>query len=344
MPEVPLAHFGFGTALLILPSNATFQEDKTNMKFFPRMVLVLFLSAWPLTYAGAQQLDCQPCNNHYGRVQIGTSVQRLIQLTNVGTKSLRIRAKSVAGAAFAIGNFPLPVDVGVGKSIKMPIIFTPTVAGKNTGTITLTTTGKNPQFVINVSGVGVASAQAHLTVNPSSLDFGSVTVGSNASLAITLSATGAAVTVSAIQCNSSEYTLPGLTLPLTVAVGQNVQVMVQFTPNAPGTASGTLTLLSNADNSPGTVSLTGVGVAAGSHSADLTWDASKDPVIGYNVYRGNTKGGPYSKINGVLDASTSYTDSTVKGGATYYYVATAVNADNQESGHSNEVSVTIPSP
>lgn len=314
------------------------------MKFFPRMALVLFLSAWAVTYAGAQQLDCQPCNNHFGRVQIGSQVQRLIQLTNVGTKSLRIRAKSVVGAAFTFGNFPLPVDIGAGKSIKMPIIFTPTVAGVNTGTITLTNTGKNPQFVVNVSGVGVAGVQPHLGVNPSSLDFGSVTVGSSSSLAITLSATGAPVTVSAIQSNSSEFTLPGLALPLTVAVGQNVQVTVQFTPNAPGTASGTLTLSSNADNSPGTVPLTGVGVAAGSHSADLTWDPSRDPVIGYNVYRGGTKGGPYAQINGVLDASTNYTDSMVKGGATYFYVATAVNANNQESGRSNEVQVVIPSP
>jgi fibronectin type 3 domain-containing protein len=46
----------------------------------------------------------------------------------------------------------------------------------------------------------------------------------------------------------------------------------------------------------------------------------------------------------VLDASTSYTDNNVNAGATYYYVVTAVNADDQESGPSNEVKVKIPSP
>jgi fibronectin type 3 domain-containing protein len=133
-------------------------------------------------------------------------------------------------------------------------------------------------------------------------------------------------------------------LPKTIASGQHVSITVRFTPNASGSASGKLTLTSNADNSPNTVSLGGVGVSAGSHSADLSWNPSHDPVIGYNVYRGGTKGGPYKKTNSVLEASTNYTDSTVAAGATYYYVVTAVDADSLESAYSNEVKVVIPTP
>jgi len=314
------------------------------MPNLPRLAIAFLALVLPVSAAWAQRLDCQPCNDHYGQVKIGTSVQRVIQLTNVGTKSLRIRAKAITGKSFTFGNFPLPVNIGVGQSIKMPIIFAPTVTGKNTGIITLTSNAQNSPFAIDVYGVGVIGGTAHLTITPSSLDFGGVTVGSRADLTLTLSATGARVTISAAQSDSSEFTLPDLTLPLTVAVGRNVLVTVRFTPSISGTASGTLTLTSNADNSPSTVSMTGVGVAAGSHSADLTWDASKDIVIGYNVYRGGKQGGPYTQINGILDALTSYTDSTVKSGATYYYVATAVNAELQESAPSNEVKVVIPTP
>src|SRR5258708_7629567 len=314
------------------------------MRFFSRMALALLLLAWPLSRAAAQQLDCQPCNNHYGRVTIGTAVQRLVQLTNVGTKPLRIRAKSITGSSFSFGNFPLPVTLGAGKSVKMPILFAPTVAGKNEGVVTITSNALNPQFVITVQGVGVLAATAHLTVTPASLDFGSVTLGSSASLVIALSATGAPVTITAAQSNSSEFTLSGITLPVTVAVGQSVPVTVQFAPNASGTATAQLTVTSNADDSPTNVPVTGIGVVAQGHSADLTWDESKDIVIGYNVYRGGTKGGPYNQINGLLDATTAYTDSTVKSGTTYYYVATAVNAEGQESAPSNEVRVVIPYP
>jgi fibronectin type 3 domain-containing protein len=67
-------------------------------------------------------------------------------------------------------------------------------------------------------------------------------------------------------------------------------------------------------------------------------------VTGYNVYRGSSTGGPYSKINSVLDATTSYTDSTVAAGSTYFYVTTAVDGTGVESGHSNEVKAVVPTP
>jgi ASPM-SPD-2-Hydin domain-containing protein len=236
------------------------------------------------------------------------------------------------------------VNLGAGKSISLPATFKPKVAGKSTGTITVSATGKITKLLIDLSGVGFTESQAHLSVTPASLNFGNVNVGSNASLALTLSASGATVTVSAIRSDNSEFTLPGLNLPLTIAVGQNVPVTVKFTPTLAGTSSGTLTLVSNADNSPVSVPVTGAGIAGGPHSADLTWNASNDPVIGYNVYRGGTKGGPYSQINGVLDSSLDYTDSTVKGGAIYYYVVKAVDSNNVESPPSNEVKVSIPSP
>ena len=62
-------------------------------------------------------------------------------------------------------------------------------------------------------------------------------------------------------------------------------------------------------------------------------------IVGYNVYRGSQSGGPYTKINTVLQASTN-----VSGGQTYYYVTTAVDANSVESAHSNEAQAVIPFP
>jgi len=56
-------------------------------------------------------------------------------------------------------------------------------------------------------------------------------------------------------------------------------------------------------------------------------------------------GGPYTKINSALDATTTFTDAgTVQAGNTYYWVVTALNSSNLESAHSGEVSATIPTP
>jgi len=238
----------------------------------------------------------------------------------------------------------LPVTLQPGQGTQMAVNFTPSTLGKITGRITLVSNGTNSRLFIGVSGTGVNPTGANLAVSPSSLNFGSVTMGFSASLQLTLSPSNGPVTISSAQVNSSEFTLPGFVLPKTIAAGQSAAATIVFTPNASGTASANLTLTSDAANSPNMVPLTGVGVSAKAHSTDLSWNPSIDVVIGYNVYRGGTKGGPYAKINSVLDASTNYTDSTVSAGATYYYVVTDVNASNMESGYSNEVMVIIPSP
>ena len=84
-------------------------------------------------------------------------------------------------------------------------------------------------------------------------------------------------------------------------------------------------------------------LAAG-HTVDLSWDASNSQdVVGYNVYRGPSSSGPYTKINATLDPLTNYADSTVQGGQTYFYVTTAVDSLGKESDYSNQTKAVIPS-
>jgi len=68
---------------------------------------------------------------------------------------------------------------------------------------------------------------------------------------------------------------------------------------------------------------------------DLTWDASAGADT-YTVYRGT--GGNYNPVASGL-SDTSYSDSAVTNGTTYYYYVTAVNT-NGESEASNQVSAT----
>jgi len=78
------------------------------------------------------------------------------------------------------------------------------------------------------------------------------------------------------------------------------------------------------------------------HSVALSWHASSSAVSGYNVYRANTNGGPYSKINSGLITVASYTDTSVSGGTTYYYVSTSVDSAGIESAYSNQATAAIP--
>jgi len=74
----------------------------------------------------------------------------------------------------------------------------------------------------------------------------------------------------------------------------------------------------------------------------LTWTASTSTTVaGYNVYRGTTQGGPYTKVNAAIVAAAAFTDVSVAPGTTYY-VVTAVDSGNLESVFSNEASAVVP--
>lgn len=88
-------------------------------------------------------------------------------------------------------------------------------------------------------------------------------------------------------------------------------------------------------------------ITYGTHAATLSWTASTSPNISYyNVYRGTASGGPYSKIGSTTanSGTTTYKDTVVQAGQTYYYVGTAVDSSGNESGYSNQATAAIPTP
>jgi Ca-dependent carbohydrate-binding module xylan-binding len=87
------------------------------------------------------------------------------------------------------------------------------------------------------------------------------------------------------------------------------------------------------------------------HSIALTWNPSPTAgVISYNIYRG-TVSGTYTKL--ANSVALTYTDTTVQGGATYFYAVTAVASACPpvvtpttppcgESAYSNQASASVP--
>lgn len=82
---------------------------------------------------------------------------------------------------------------------------------------------------------------------------------------------------------------------------------------------------------------TGLAATPGAVSIALNWDASPAPyVIGYNVYRDNTAGGDFlTKINSSPITATSFEDTSVTVGLTYFYRVSAVTEDPYESPKSD---------
>jgi fibronectin type 3 domain-containing protein len=83
--------------------------------------------------------------------------------------------------------------------------------------------------------------------------------------------------------------------------------------------------------------------APGNHSVSISWQpSSSSGVTSYNVYRSVVSGGPYARVGNVN--TSSFTDSSVKAGTTYFYVVTSLNASQVESAVSAEIKTTVPTP
>jgi Abnormal spindle-like microcephaly-assoc'd, ASPM-SPD-2-Hydin len=187
-----------------------------------------------------------------------------------------------------------------------------------------------------------SSSVSQLSASASSVDFGSVNVGSPTSQLVTVTSKSAMnVTISAVTSGSG-FSVNGAS-GVDLTPGQSVNLYVNFHPAAAGAVTGVLSVASTASPTPLKIALTATGVAQQQHSVALQWSPSSSSVMGYFVYRSTIAGGPFAKLNTSPEVSTSYSDSSVAGGTTYYYAVTSVGPNNVESGYSNPVSVTIPS-
>jgi hypothetical protein len=141
----------------------------------------------------------------------------------------------------------------------MTVAFMPTAAETVIGNIIVTNL-QGTTTVLAVSGTGL---QAAIGLTPSSANFGSVPAGATNSQTIQIGNTGNGVlTITQAGVTGSGFSTTGLTLPLSINPGLSSTFNAQYQPSAVGTASGSISLVSNAATSPSVVTLTANGVAA----------------------------------------------------------------------------------
>ena len=291
--------------------------------------------------SGTATLNPTPTSLSFGTVQAGTSKSMAQSLQNSGTASATISQIVASGSGFAVSGVSLPVTISAGQSYTFNVTFTPTTAGSASGSLSVLSNASNSTVSIPLSGS--EATQGQLSVAPGSVSFGSVVVGTSTSQTASLSASGSSVTISSIGTSDPEFTVSGVSLPFTISAGTSKAFTVTFTPKASGSVAANLAFASNATASPIAMAVSGSGTAPVQHSVSLSWSPSSSAnVIGYNIYRSGVSGGPYAKINSSLDSATTDTDLAVVSGQTYYYVVTAVNSSNVESGYSGQVAAVVP--
>lgn len=97
------------------------------------------------------------------------------------------------------------------------------------------------------------------------------------------------------------------------------------------------------DNPPGApASPTGFNGTVNENSVELSWNAgSETDIYGYRIFRAATSGAYGSEPIALVRGVSNFTDLGLSNGTTYYYVVTAIDAFDNESAQSAEISAAI---
>jgi hypothetical protein len=206
----------------------------------------------------APVITVSPTSLNFGNVVVGTtSPAQTVTVTNSGNGALSITS-IVAGTNYGQTN-TCGSSLGAGLNCTISVTFTPGASGTLNGTLTITDNANNSPQTVSLTGVGT---QPVVSLSPTSLNFGSVPVGTtSAAQTVTLTNTGNA-TLNITSLTASASYGETNTCGSSVLAGGNCTISVTFTPSGSGTITGTLSVTDNAPGSPQTVSLTGIGTTA----------------------------------------------------------------------------------
>ncbi len=207
-----------------------------------------------------------PSSVNFGSVQVNANASSTVVLQNTGSASVTISQAAVTGNGFTLTGISASATIPAGQSASFSVNFAPKTTGSATGNIAITSNASNPSLNLALSGSAVAPGS--LTTGSSVIAFGTVQVGQNQKQTATITNSGgSSVTISSASITGTGFTLSGITTPLTLPAGQSTTFSVTFAPLTATSASGTVSVASNAPGSPLTWTLSGSGVTAGAITA-----------------------------------------------------------------------------
>ena len=234
----------------------------------------------------ASGVTASPSALSFGSVVTGTtSAAQTVTVSNP-TGSAAVVSSIAATGDFNQTN-TCGSSIAANASCTISVKFAPTATGARTGTLTVNAGGVTN--TVSLTGTGTAPGPV-LNAAPASLSFAGTDIGSSsAAQAVTVTNSGtAAASVSGVTVTGDFSQTNNCS---SVAAGNSCTVNVTFKPTSSGTRTGTLTVTSNANNSPATVSLTGNGIGATTNlalGATMTASGSTQSYVPSNSNDGNT--------------------------------------------------------
>ena len=253
--QVLAAQASCSVTIQFTPASAgSFNADLTVSYDTPSSPVVFPLSG---TGIGSPLATLSTGSLTFGNQNIGTaSAAQTVTVTNAGTAALAISNISVPQGYQQTNNCPQSLAPTVSCSVF--VVFDPTAAGADAGTLIVTANDSGSPHAVQLTGTGVgvpASAIAPLT-----LTFGSQADGtSSAAQQVIVASIGTGdLAISNIALTDTADFKQTNNCPASLAPNTNCSIAVTFAPASAGSITGSLAITAN-DGSPHTISLSGTG-------------------------------------------------------------------------------------
>lgn len=216
----------------------------------------------------SSDIEVSPSEVLFEQTVPGATNTKTVTVTNRGGSSLTVDGLELGGATPALfdaaAETGFPLTLGPQEWVAIQVTYAPAETGEHGGVLTVfssdagTPTVDVPLLTSPIAG--------EIEASPNPLQFGSVTIGSPSTQAITVTNAGAAdLAVSGAQLGagtSSWFTLDASALPVTLAPGSSAQLPVTFAPESSAAVTGTVEIASDDPDEPVVaIALGGAGTA-----------------------------------------------------------------------------------
>jgi len=259
------AEFGLGNATII--DSIKIEWPSGIKQFLTNVPVNQFLEIVEET---EPDISVNPNAHNFGSVTVGSSASKTFVVTNTGTADLIVNATTITGAnmdQFNINSGGGAFTLAPGLSRNLVVSFNPTSTGSKTASLQISSNDpdENPSN-ISLSGTGVSAAVPDIVVNPTSHDYGPVTVGANASQTFFITNAGTAdllvSSTTLLGTNSNQFAITSGGGAFTLAPSLSRNIVVSFNPSSEGSKNATLQISSNdPDENPVNITLAGTGIA-----------------------------------------------------------------------------------
>jgi len=219
------------------------------------------------TGIAAPTLSLSPTSIPFGNQVEGTSSSaHAITVTNTGTSTLNVSSVSLDGAnvpSFSSSN-NCSTAIAPSGTCTIMVTFTPPSIGAKSASVSIVSNATGSPASVPMTGTGVAPPPI-ASLNPSSVGFGNQATGTSspAHLITVTNTGGSALNISSVSLGGAN--VPSFSTTNTcgsaIAPSGTCTISVTFGPAGAGAKSASVSIVSNASNSPTAVPLTGTGVS-----------------------------------------------------------------------------------